>query len=174
MNVIHYIVFAFIVVITLIYMADSMSSAMVMAGCLAYILIITNNMINLQNTVNLSLEKQNKNADNESNMDILDKKSSDGKQTQSPADFSDDYAEYDEYKQSYTNTYNEPRPRTAYDNSEKTHSVDALGAQMACRRFRDKRSMEGAVIRDANFYKYHFGDELAVAENRPWWGRNEY
>ena len=178
LNVAHYIVFAFVVVIALIYMSNSLASAMAMTGLLAYILIITNNMVNLQNNVTVSdsstsdkstSNDNNDSATNSGSANIL----SDTKE-EMQADFSDDYKEYDLFRQSYTNTY-EPAPaRSAFSNTEKQYSVDLANTMNATRRFHEKRAMEGAVLRNADFYKYHFGDELKVAEDRPWWGRGEY
>lgn len=173
LNVVHYIVLAFIVVIAIIYMAKSMASAMVMAGCLAYILIISNNMVNLENNLHLGVSKESSAATDPAAADILDDKPQAVKD-QPPADFSDDYKEYDEFRQSYTNVHNAAPPRVAYDNAEKTYSIDLANTMNATRRFRDQRAMNGTVIRNANFYKYHYGDELEQAENRPWWGRGEY
>jgi hypothetical protein len=183
LNVVHYIILAFIVVIGIIYMSSSMASAMVMAGCLAYILIITNNMANLQNSINILVDKENMvsgvNAggdnpdDGTSAPNILkDDVDENGEPLQS--DFSGDYKEYDSFRQSYTNIYDAAPARTAYSNTEKQYTVDLANTLNATRRFHQKRAMEGAVLKNADFYKYHYGDELEQAENRPWWGRGEY
>jgi len=134
-------------------------------------------MINLENSMKLSLSNKSATAATttspvETSPNILsdDTESEKG----ADADFSDDYKEYDQFRQTYTNQHTVPGPRTAFDNSEKTYSIDLANTMNATRRFRDKRAMDGFVIRNADFYKYHYGDELQQAENRPWWGRGEY
>jgi hypothetical protein len=187
LNVVHYIVLAFIVVIGIIYMSSSMASAMVMAGCLAYILIITNNMANLQNSINILAERKENmetaidaGGDNETARSGIDDPLSapnilkDDVEEKPHEDFSSDYKNYDSFRQSYTNIYNAAPARTAYSNTEKQYTMDIANTLNATRRFHQKRAMEGAVLKNADYYKYHYGDELEQAENRPWWGRGEY
>lgn len=76
---------------------------------------------------------------------------------------------------SYVTSYPLSEARSTYlaTPTECTKDIDTLNAQMAARRTRDKRAMDGAIIKDADFYRAHFADELAYAENAPWWGRLE-
>lgn len=180
LNVVHYIVLAFIVVIGIIYMSNSMASAMVMAGCLAYILIITNNMATMQNHVNLSVASKEpidllEGADTAApNILKNDPDESTHESKNAKHDFSAAYKDYDSFRQSYISDYDAPPARSAFSNTEKQYSVDLANTLNATRRFREKRAMEGAVLRNMDFYKYHFGDELDVYEAKPWWGRGEY
>jgi hypothetical protein len=52
--------------------------------------------------------------------------------------------------------------------------VDAQLALLSQQRARDRKCLEGAASRNADFYKYHFSDELEKAESLRWWGNNEY
>lgn len=49
--------------------------------------------------------------------------------------------------------------------------IDAGTVDMAYRRARDRDAIHGAHRKTADYYKYYFGDELAVAENKIWWGQ---
>lgn len=53
-------------------------------------------------------------------------------------------------------------------------SIDQATVEFARRRARDKLALEGQVLKDANFYKYHFGDELDISEKKRWWGNSEW
>lgn len=41
-------------------------------------------------------------------------------------------------------------------------------------RTRDKKTMDGAVSKTAEYFKKHFDDELPMAEGQVWWGANDY
>jgi hypothetical protein len=204
MHVLFYIIFAFFVVIALIYLADSMTTAAAMVGCFAYILLIANHMITLHNHVDSnasgapSASGAGGGADSTADADGADH----GPTQAAPGSILDDneepmggkkliadsadspqrdefmrtpeWNEYDSFKTTYTDTYENPGPRVAYDNSEKTYNVDLANTMMSSKRFRTKRAMDGATIKNANYYKYHFGNELSTYENKPWWGRAEW
>lgn len=52
--------------------------------------------------------------------------------------------------------------------------VDAmLMSQTAKRNVRSKTSLTSACVKDADFYRFHYGDEFDVEEKKPWWGNNE-
>ncbi len=53
-------------------------------------------------------------------------------------------------------------------------SIDQANVELARRRARDKLALEGQVLKDANYYKYHFGDELDISEKKRWWGNSEW
>ena len=52
--------------------------------------------------------------------------------------------------------------------------IDQANVELARRRARDKLALEGQVLKDANYYKYHFGDELDISEKKRWWGNSEW
>lgn len=52
--------------------------------------------------------------------------------------------------------------------------IDATNARMAALRARDKKVIDGAVTKTADYYRRHFSDELEKAEAKRWWGQNEY
>lgn len=53
-------------------------------------------------------------------------------------------------------------------------NADAAIANLTMRRYRDKEAMDGSLVKDANYYKHHYGDEFVNEENKPWWSREEY
>lgn len=81
------------------------------------------------------------------------------------------FMEYDAYKSPGMNwAAQQPDIIDMGDNS----GIDGATALMARRRCRDKVTMDGVAVRDANYYKHHFADELEEAERKPWWGRDEF
>lgn len=83
-----------------------------------------------------------------------------------------DQREYDAYINTYANTPAQAQPIT-YNGTDVDCSMDANMALIGQKRARDKRAIDGAVIKDANFYRHHFGDELDKTEKRVWWGESE-
>lgn len=53
-------------------------------------------------------------------------------------------------------------------------SIDQRAIDLAKSRNRDKSSVDAALSKGTEYFKYHFGEEFAAAEARPWWGREEY
>ena len=83
------------------------------------------------------------------------------------------YENWNAYGRSYLTAYDEPAPIAIVSAAERNYDTDAANALMARRRTRDKRAMDGAVTKDVDYYRYHYGGELAQAEAKPWWGRGE-
>ena len=51
---------------------------------------------------------------------------------------------------------------------------DEANSRMAALRQRDKKTLDGYVTKNSNYYKKHFANELGEAEQKRWWGSNEY
>lgn len=89
-----------------------------------------------------------------------------------PADMYGPY--YDMWYQSraeYTDCYPGPRaPAVAMMSND----VDSGMAMIGIDRARDGKTIDARAVRDANYFKHHFGDEFEQSEARPWWGRHEY
>jgi hypothetical protein len=60
------------------------------------------------------------------------------------------------------------------DKYARVGNADDAAVDLARQRTRDKRSMDGALTKDANYYAYHYGDELDAEEKKRWWGNHEY
>ncbi len=82
--------------------------------------------------------------------------------------------EYDGYINAYTNCWRKPKPVIFQSCAEQDYSIDAANVMMAQRRARDKRCIDGAVSKDAGFFKHHYAEELDESENKIWWSRSEY
>jgi hypothetical protein len=53
-------------------------------------------------------------------------------------------------------------------------NIDDLVTEMAAARSRDRRAIDGAVTKTADYYKRHYGDELDQSEAKVWWGNNDW
>lgn len=80
--------------------------------------------------------------------------------------------EYDGYISAYTTCWRKPKPVVMQSCAEQDNSIDSRNVMMAQQRARDKRCMDGA-LKDANFYRHHYAEELTESENKPWWGVGE-
>lgn len=80
--------------------------------------------------------------------------------------------EYDAYITSFGKCYT-VKPVTV-NGTDIDNSMDSNMAMIGQKRARDKRAIDGAVIKDANFYRHHFADELDQAEKKVWWGESEF
>lgn len=76
--------------------------------------------------------------------------------------------------ESYATPYEDPRPIMSLTQPIIDSSYDSANTMQVRARTRDKRCLTGAVIKDANFYKKHYGDEFETSENLRWWGQNDY
>lgn len=82
------------------------------------------------------------------------------------------HSEYEKYVQTYGVTH--PPMVYVHNTSELAMGMDEQAARLAQKRSRDRRSMEGAVLKDASFYAHHYANDFRESENKPWWGRSEY
>lgn len=68
----------------------------------------------------------------------------------------------------------DPVPFPMYGAAEGTIGADAAGVIMAQRRTRDKRAMNGMASKTADYFRYNFSTELAESEAKQWWGADDY
>jgi hypothetical protein len=73
-----------------------------------------------------------------------------------------------------TSAYPTPQHHVGVSSAEVNSGIDAAAAYMSQQRARDKRCSDGWASKNADYYAYHFGSELAQAEAKPWWGASEY
>ncbi len=78
------------------------------------------------------------------------------------------------YTGGYSLAYPEIRPISSLGPEEETQNIDNANTMMARARMREKKAIDGALVKDVNYYKYHYADELSYEENKPWWGREDY
>jgi hypothetical protein len=84
-----------------------------------------------------------------------------------------DYSNYDYYRQSYLNSYKPVTPHAPHA-ADTGYTIDSAMARLGQARTRDKQIADGVAVRDANYYRYHFADELERSEAKPWWGQYDF
>lgn len=75
---------------------------------------------------------------------------------------------------SYATPFEDPRPILSLTQPILDSSFDSANIMQVRARTRDKRCLTGAVIKDANFYRQHYGDEFDKSEKSRWWGNLDY
>ena len=84
-----------------------------------------------------------------------------------------DYEKHNAYKDGLFSCYERPQP-VLYDSAaDRDTSLDERNCLIAQRRARDKRCSDGWAVKDSDYYKYFYGDELKESETKAWWGRTE-
>ncbi len=82
---------------------------------------------------------------------------------------------YGEDRATYVDGYSLPYPKivplTTLGPDETSYNIDNMNTRLARERERTKKCSDGWASKDANYYRYHFADELDYEEKRPWWGR---
>lgn len=85
------------------------------------------------------------------------------------------YDKYTSDKVTYTSAYNNAQPIIVDAAGDATMDADQRMNLMARQRGQhEKRAQDGWAIRNADYYKYHFSDELAENEAREWWGEYDH
>ena len=164
----YFMALTFIVIIILVIFVHDATQAVLIVSLLANTLFIYMNLDKLRTVTN----------DDKSSADVavdppaVESMAAD---QQDPALYGDDFERWHSYDASYTGAaYATPTPHSIYSGSENTLGVDGGCALMAQRRgLRDKQALDGATLKDANYYKFHFADEFKREEAKPWWGNYE-
>lgn len=87
--------------------------------------------------------------------------------------YGNEWNNYDSFRMGYLDQ--QPALPFSYDAPELQHTVDQkCNIQARQRGMRAKQMIDGNVSKNANFYKYHFGDELDKEEAKPWWGESDF
>ena len=160
-----FIVLTFIVIIAVIITADNLTTAMIMISLLTNLLVISSYFRKISKLDGIAESI----VSGEPEPIVEDNASTNIEDDQSSNIYGDDYNNWYAYKASYDNV-----PDNIVFPGSATASIDTMNiAQTQHRAKRANKSIEGAVSKDANFYKYHFASELDEAENKPWWSRNE-
>jgi len=76
--------------------------------------------------------------------------------------------------QSYTDCYPGPTRELNGCNINDYMGIDEANTRQVAMRTRDKKSIDGYVSKNANYYKRHFSKELDESENKRWWGNDNY
>ncbi len=79
-----------------------------------------------------------------------------------------------EMHESYNTPFESQMPIIGLGEPEADCTIDSANMRMARARTRDKRTLTGTTLKDANFFKKFYGDEFDESENRWWYGRDDY
>jgi len=67
------------------------------------------------------------------------------------------------------------KPNAAYNPLYGDGGIDDMNATSTMQRdIRKRASMDGAISKTSDYYKFHFEEELEREEAKPWWGAREY
>lgn len=172
-----FIALTFIVVVAVILTVDSLTTAISIISLLASFLVIcmqfnkVSKMTMRSRSSEPTIESLDDIAPTDGTEDVnLPNEIIEPEDSETQDVYEDYYKQWDAYRGPTNYTYNNPS-NTGY--SEENMSADLQMMRMGAHRQRDREAVEGAVVKDANFYKYHFAHELSEEENAPWWGRSE-
>ncbi len=182
-----FIAFTFIAMIAIIILADSLGSAVAIVSLVASFFVICSIGAKMGRPADASVGASTHQdtpvdapADTATDMPTShETQSAESSNTDLFADstteesmYGSDYAQMRSYVTSYKSSAGTPLAlKTA---SECVRDVDTRAAQIGAQRTRDKASMDGAVVKDANYWRAWYGDELYQAEKAPWWGQAAY
>ena len=169
MNNFVFIFLTFVVIVAVILLADNLMTAMLIVSLLANFLVISAQFGKISRS---SLDITGRDWGEAPPLDdVLIDEPELPVQDESVPDMYGPY--YEKWKAYQPDPPSRPSP-TMYSCSERGYNVDTLTTGLGRRRARDKQCLDGRASKDANFYKYHFGGELGEAEDKRWWGRNEW
>lgn len=180
-----FLVLTFMVLVIIILVSDSLTSAVLAISLLANLFVISTHLENRTQTAvhgkldapgtlckPKALNVHNMNDASPLPLDTNEHEYAVEGFTGQPTNlYGAAFMEYDAYKSPGMNwAGQQPDLIDMGDNS----GIDGATALMARRRSRDKVVMDGVAVRDANYYKHHFADELEESEQKQWWGNSEF
>lgn len=169
-----FIIMTFVVVCAIILLSDNLTNAVLIITLLANLLVLfsqiekrTSKLTNCADKFESGEQPQEEEAgeDVEEHPYSVDN-------NQSGLMYGNMYAKHDAYNIGYINEY-DPIPVDGIDGGANS-GIDGANALMARRRARDKKCSDGWAVKDANYFKFHYADELDEAEQKRWWGNKEY
>ncbi len=169
------LILTFVVVLIVVMLADNLTTALLVISLLVNFVILSSQLGASSSFLGIGVQDAPTGADKSNKMsDPLDT-SFDPNAERQPTDmYGPFYNMWDAYKTTYNSCYDKPRVHALGDCAGRGYNIDNANMYIAQRRSRDKKAMDGWAVKDANFYKYHYGSELDNAEYQDWWGRHEY
>ncbi len=165
---IYIVVLTFIMLIVVIYMAENVTTAVLIISLMANFLIICTHLSSIEMPEWVDPGKSGGGDSEPVEQPIeVTRHANDEYHMYGP-----DYDRYHQNHTAYTTAYAEPKPVIGMSSSELVGGVDAANALMAQRRARDKKCIDGYVSKTADYYRHHFNDELERSENKDW--RSQY
>jgi len=188
-----FIILTFIVIVAVVLVADTVQTAATIVSLIAGFFVITTHSRDLSRGLTLGIQNWgiplsgtgSSDANTSATTDITGDADATAEaptcqNTQLPGEFDQNtnlyggkYESYHAYNASYGNCYREPRPVVVDSAAEAEMSVDAANCLITQKRARDKKCSDGWASKNADFYKYHYGNELEESEAKPWWGKFE-
>lgn len=174
-NILFFIL-SFIVIFVIIYLSDSYATAVLTITVFVQFLVISTHFAKMHKKFLQITPMSEDNSETESQSEDEETYPTDG------LSYNPDFNDYQAYKTSYSTAYvNDPLKTQCNSgdleyllNEHSTSSVDNANVNMSCRRSRDKKVSDGWALKDSNYYKYHFSDELDKTESREWWSKYDY
>jgi hypothetical protein len=155
-------IIAFIAILAVIIVSDSLVMAILLISLLVNVMLMM--PFAALNLGNLRPEKLDSGKPNQTPL---------GASSIADSLYGPDYSNYDYYRQTYLNSY-KPVQTHAPHAADTGYTIDSAMARLGQQRTRDKQMIDGAAVKDANFYRYHYADELDRSEAKPWWGQYDY
>jgi hypothetical protein len=206
-----FIILTFMVIIAIIYFADTLSTAATMIATIAGFLAVMINLHKVSVSTKDSVESvEVKDPARPTSVSAQTEVSSEATQTmvgnamvtplsrslsdytenspapyrtygppksedaQNPNLYGKDQLQYEAYHDAYTDSYPDIKPATYTSAAETDSSFDAKNALLAQKRARDRKCSDGWAAKSANYYKYHYAEELDESESKRWWGNSEW
>jgi hypothetical protein len=162
-------ILTFIIIVIVIIVSDSLMAAVPVISLLTSFLII-NSHFDRAGKKSIALDKTP--ADTINLVDDADDKWTGG-------ETSTYGAEYELHKSFIGVSAAEPEWKRVGDTDEtlgdidNAADIDSQTASLCRHRSRDRSAIEGAVVKNADYYRDHYNDEFDSAESRTWWSRYE-
>lgn len=177
------VILTFVIMIAVILLADSLTTAMLIVSLLANFLVIsaqfgkihkkvtTGSVGPAATTLQSNMIPDGTDQVQQSELFVEKALPYEDQETNIYGPF---YDMWHSYQDTYTSAYDTPQIQVGVSAAECNYNVDEANAIMAQRRARDKKCSDGWVTKDANYYKHHYGSELSESEDKQWWGRHEW
>lgn len=158
-----FIILTFTIIIGIIILSDSLTSAMIIVSLLANFLVISSHFGKISKNIIIKPARR----------EFDDQPEAEHKFEPEPEEalrtiYGDKFDDWFAHKKGYTECYNAPY----IDGIDS--GIDTANALMASKRARDKRCLDGWASKNSDYYKFHFAGELDESEAKPWWGRTDY
>ncbi len=164
-------------IIVVIILADSLTTAMLIVSLMANFLVISSQFNKLhKGSLDIGIKEWDKppattqsSPTGGEDMPLPEPSSDEQQNIYGPF-----YGMWDAYRTVDGGIPNKPQLYVHDGSCDRGYDMDSANAYIAQQRSRDKRALDGWAVKDANYYRHHFGGELAAEESKPWWSRNEY
>jgi hypothetical protein len=154
-----FILFTFIVIVMLALLSDTLTTAVLVVSLTANFLAICAHFRGISDEISKVFTR------------LTDREPAQPKQLESisyddiaPTIYGENYDQWNSYRAGLQ------------DSDAELHEgdIDTKNTYMARRREKNKKCSDGWAIKESNYFKHHYANELDEAEKKPWWGAAEY